>query len=778
MIRYTVIILFLIISNISAQLDTVKGDWPFAPFTSSLRISATFAEFRNTQSSDHFHNAADVPEPDGNPCYPSLDGTVYYKANDGSNSYIRVATKVGNEWKHLTYLHVVPNPALAVGDSVKKGKTILGTIASGMGHVHLIERELVSSITTSGVEINNLRKNGGLTPFVDTWAPNIDANSLKFYTNGGADKLDANALFGKVDIQVKIEEINGSSSVDRNNGTYIAGYRIWNEAKTEVVLEPNDSGVKYKFDYKPLDSYVHNAFVKNVATLSDPVYWLTNGNGAKAINSSRVVSDNYFDAAALPKGNYQLEIFAEDTRDNKSNKFFPISITDPKPKAPLVYELLNIGEKEVLTIKWKSNDESDVIGYRLYYATNSGLTDWSLAADETQLLQSINEYKLNSYSEFKNPPSNLVHYFALVAVDIAGQESDKSSIYTRSDFTTTADFPKALIVNAFTKLDEEDEIISHNYVTSYFNGLSATDSILISSISNRVFLDNLSDVKLTDYDIVLWFTGDNTNHELTIQPKEMSELANYLVKGGNLLMSGSKIGYDLDERMRAMADTLFYFHYLKAKYVGIGDGTIPPALGESNTVFDGIELNFGQTFEEKYPDDIDPNNGSEVLLTYKTNRNNGSARNAAVGYKGKFGTGTIDGKMIYVSFPIESLSSAIEQQNFFKSVLQYFGMITDISSEHNSFPIKYELSQNYPNPFNPSTKIKYTIPYSVKNEALSVNLTVYDILGREIKTLVNEKQKAGSYEVIFNANSLSSGVYFARLKSGNFIKSISMLLIK
>jgi murein DD-endopeptidase MepM/ murein hydrolase activator NlpD len=160
MLRYTIFLLFAIISNIIAQLDTVKGDWPFSPFTSSLRISATFAEFRNTLTSDHFHNAADVPEPDGNPCYPSLDGTVYYKANDGSNSYIRIVTQVGSEWKHLTYLHVIPNPSITVGDSVKKGKTILGTIASGMGHVHLIERELVAAISSSGVEINNLRKNG------------------------------------------------------------------------------------------------------------------------------------------------------------------------------------------------------------------------------------------------------------------------------------------------------------------------------------------------------------------------------------------------------------------------------------------------------------------------------------------------------------------------------------------------------------------------------------------------------------------------------------------
>ena len=62
---------------------------------------------------------------------------------------------------------------------------------------------------------------------------------------------------------------------------------------------------------------------------------------------------------------------------------------------------------------------------------------------------------------------------------------------------------------------------------------------------------------MQDYDVVIWFTGDNTNHEATIQVTEMAALALYLVEGGNLIMSGSKLGYDLDERMPAQTDTLF-----------------------------------------------------------------------------------------------------------------------------------------------------------------------------------------------------------------------------
>ncbi len=188
----------------------------------------------------------------------------------------------------------------------------------------------------------------------------------------------------------------------------------------------------------------------------------------------------------------------------------------------------------------------------------------------------------------------------------------------------------------FQKFDEDGEVLTHNYVSTYFNALTSIDSINISSISNKVFLNDINNISLLDYDLVVWFTGDNTNHLTTIQVKEMSKIAEYLVEGGNLLMSGSKIGYDLDERMAASTDTLFYYNYLKAKYVYLGDTTMIPATGISNTLFENVVLNFGQVVEENYPDDIDPMNGSEALLEYNSQRKDGTNRIAGVGYKGVF----------------------------------------------------------------------------------------------------------------------------------------------
>ena len=96
--------------------------------------------------------------------------------------------------------------------------------------------------------------------------------------------------------------------------------------------------------------------------------------------------------------------------------------------------------------------------------------------------------------------------------------------------------------------------------------------------------------------------------------------------------------------------------------------------------------------------------------------------------------------------------------------------ITTISTE---IPKDFSLSQNYPNPFNPSTNIRYDLP---KNGF--VKLVVFDELGREIETLVNEKQTAGTYEATFNASVYPSGVYFYTLTTDNFNETKKMILIK
>ena len=97
-------------------------------------------------------------------------------------------------------------------------------------------------------------------------------------------------------------------------------------------------------------------------------------------------------------------------------------------------------------------------------------------------------------------------------------------------------------------------------------------------------------------------------------------------------------------------------------------------------------------------------------------------------------------------------------------------------------PKVFSLEQNYPNPFNPSTKIKYVIPNveTLQSASIQVTLKIYDVLGNEITTLVNEQQQPGIYEVEFNTKemNLTSGVYFYQLRANNFVETKKMILNK
>ena len=102
-----------------------------------------------------------------------------------------------------------------------------------------------------------------------------------------------------------------------------------------------------------------------------------------------------------------------------------------------------------------------------------------------------------------------------------------------------------------------------------------------------------------------------------------------------------------------------------------------------------------------------------------------------------------------------------------------FTVVTGINTVSNINPDNYRLGQNYPNPFNPTTNLEFGI-----SQLGFVSLKVYNMLGEEIKTLVNEIKPAGIYRAEFDGSNLSSGIYYYKLESGNFIETKKMMLLK
>jgi hypothetical protein len=140
---------------------------------------------------------------------------------------------------------------------------------------------------------------------------------------------------------------------------------------------------------------------------------------------------------------------------------------------------------------------------------------------------------------------------------------------------------------------------------------------------------------------------------------------------------------------------------------------------------------------------------------------------------------TTDSLLIQVPFQISSFG--VDRENELYVCSYSDGTIHRFSrgplSEGNDFdvtvPTRYSLEQNFPNPFNPSTKIKYAIPSSEH-----VRLEVVDVLGRQIATLVDRVEQPGYKSIEFAASSLSSGIYFYRLKAGSFEQTNKMIVLK
>jgi hypothetical protein len=124
-----------------------------------------------------------------------------------------------------------------------------------------------------------------------------------------------------------------------------------------------------------------------------------------------------------------------------------------------------------------------------------------------------------------------------------------------------------------------------------------------------------------------------------------------------------------------------------------------------------------------------------------------------------------------------------------KTLLDLGETLLAVEETKAGMPNQFVLYQNYPNPFNPSTTIKFQIPNLKSQRADSqlefgdwslgfVSLKVFDVLGREVRTLVKEELKAGSYKVTFDASNLASGIYFYRLTAGSFVDTKKVVLMR
>jgi uncharacterized lipoprotein YddW (UPF0748 family) len=447
-----------------------------------------------------------------------------------------------------------------------------------------------------------------------------------------------------------------------------------------------------------------------------------------------------------------------------------ITKTDSIPEKSIVpnpVTLLYVKKTETgYLISWQLSKIEDNKGYRIF--GKSGAHDWLLLADESTLTEGTSE------AEISVPAGDEGWLFTVRAVGLGPMdyESTDPDIYGGNMWTDL----RVLVIDAFDRITGSWRKTTHPFAQRVCSSLNRL-KISYDCSSNESF--ETGALEATDYDAIFWLSGDEAQTDESVSFKEVSLLANYLRKGGNLLVSGSEVGYDLDF-LGSSQEKRFFNEYLKSKYISNGsNGNGYQVNGENRRIYSGLNFNFDDGsygFNVLTPDIYETNGGSLPCLRYQ----NGSSI-AGTQYVGTIGSGSENAKVICLGFPFETIYNETEIDTFLYRSLSFFDFFgTSAINENKSESKEYKLSYNYPNPFNGST----SIIYEVQGIAASfVILNIYDVRGREVKTLINKVQHNGLHKVFWNGkddtgNAVTSGIYFYKLQISDQKQTRKILLIQ
>ena len=418
----------------------------------------------------------------------------------------------------------------------------------------------------------------------------------------------------------------------------------------------------------------------------------------------------------------------------------------PSVAMPILHTVLNTGTDGQISATWKTNTEPTLLGYRLYYATDESLVSWALAADETTLTAASTSIILNP-NNFKVIPTAEVNHFRLTAIIPNGiepnVESLASDIYSRSSNATGQ---KVLIVDGFDRMGAYTKA-NHSFAKSYFNSLKINGTLQISSVANEKVEDGT--IVLTNYDMVVWFIGDDSSANVTLSANEKARIKTYLESGGKLILSGSEFGYNLGRSTAAAYDLAFMNGYLKSNYVSDGSTADSSASGIVGTAFDGLTMALGVVYPERFPDNITPIGGSASILKYA------SGNTAGISYKGIFGSSSSIGSLIYIPFGLENISDS-NRDSFMLKALTYFAAPLEVNEIKLVEKNKVVVS---PNPFKNQFEIEFQ--NSTSNYA---KVFIFDATGKQIW---EQEYPISNSKITVTPTNIANGIYLAKISFEN-----------
>jgi hypothetical protein len=266
-----------------------------------------------------------------------------------------------------------------------------------------------------------------------------------------------------------------------------------------------------------------------------------------------------------------------------------------------------------------------------------------------------------------------------------------------------------------------------------------------------------SAAEMQQYASIIWSCGNEAANTLTSDDR--TALAAYLNGGGRLMLVGQNIDIDL-------RSSSFYTDYLHVQSENLSGSRQLAGIG-GNSISSGLTLQLSNNTcagnGALHPSRILPVNGAAAVFNYAT------GGTGAVMFSGHY-------EVVYFAFALEAAcggSGSNSCSQVVAAVLRWMNVLDAVSPPPAAVPTEIVLHDNFPNPFNPSTVLTFEIP-----ARMSVDLRVFNILGREVAVLARGDMLSGVYRFTFDGSNMSSGIYLARLQAGSTVRSRKMVLTK
>ncbi len=474
--------------------------------------------------------------------------------------------------------------------------------------------------------------------------------------------------------------------------------------------------------------------------------------------------NEYIITHLTPDASIYISISAVDSGGYESVFSSEILITPRiNPSAPQNFE--SDSEQDRINLHWSPNPELDINRYRILKATDENGPYAVLDSTDETVLQ-YSDLSVNTHT---------FYYYKIQGVDNDGNGGELS--LSKKGRLATHDLGVFIVDasrNGFgAQLFPRDTTVDnfYNFLLQDFTVQGQWDIIL-----QNIKID---DSDLSVYSPIVWHSdvlGGNIANDSDV-------VRQYLKSGGKAVFSGWK----LSSALTGIDQTTTIFppgSYVRDHFY------IDTILSSTTTQ---VDFKGAESLDENFPDIMVDSikisilggklHSMDVIKSFVSTAIPEEQGIPLYNYISSEGSSfhnmpvagrTFLPKVFYFHFPLYYMERDSARKLLGNALLSLGAVVfVDEDIVDNYIPDKFMLYQNYPNPFNPSTIIKYELAQESK-----VKLQVFDILGNEIKTLVNENQKAGSYEVNFNAQKMASGIYFYRLTANDFTDAKRMLLIK